>query len=280
MRYPTLVFTLLLGAAAGADVSFVEEITNSGVGPKKVGARKQTNQVFIKGERQRVHSEIQTSKETAQALQKQGQSLNGSTVLRLDRANVYQIDHAKQVFVQSALPAPAPGAAAGSAAKPAAKDPAGPEVAVQVKDFPDTSRIEGILCRRVAVEMRARYYEPGTQKLRRENRYLYQAWISKDFPAYQEIRQFETLQNRKTSYPPLVRGGLEQLKDAVDDYGPLAGQLAALEGLPMESVLKVFVNTGGNEQQVFQLNRRIKAFSYSAVPDSVFEVSKNLQRVK
>jgi hypothetical protein len=129
--------------------------------------------------------------------------------------------------------------------------------------------------------MRARYLEPGTQQLRKENRYVYQAWVAKDLPAYQELRQFEQAQSRKTSYPPLIRGGLDQLKDAVDDYEQLAGRIAALEGFPMESVLKVYVTpAGGKEQQVFQLTRRVTSFSYSAVPDSVFEVAKGLQPAK
>lgn len=261
---------------AGADIHYTEEISNSGLGPKKVGARKTTNNIYIKGERQKIRSQIETSKELAQALEKEGKPLNSSTILRLDAAKLYKVDHLRQTYAQEALPPPAP-----AAAKPAA-GPNAPEIQFQVKALPDTNRLEGILCRRVAAEMRARYYQPGTKTLRKENRYLYQAWIARDFPGYQEIERFQRLQAQKTSLPPLISGDLEQLKGIVEDYDQLAEKTAAkeLEGLVMESVLKVSVNTGKGEEQIFQLGRKIRNLSYSALPDSVFEVPKDLNQIK
>jgi hypothetical protein len=273
-----LLALIFVGALcpAGADIHYTEEIANSGLGPKKVGARKTTNSVYIKGERQKVRSQIEASKELAQALEKEGKPLNSSTILRLDAAKLYKVDHLRQTYAQEALPAPG-----APAAKPAASANA-PEIQFEVKALPDTSRIEGILCRRVAAQMKAHYYQPGTKTLRKENRYLYQAWIARDFPGYQEIERFQRLQAQKTSFPPLISGDLEQLKDMVDDYDQLAEKAAAkeLEGLVMESALKVFVNTGKGEEQLFQLNRKVRGLSYSALPDSVFEVSKDLNQLK
>jgi hypothetical protein len=260
----------------GADIHYTEEISNSGLGPKKVGARKTTNDIYIKGERQKVRSQIEASKELTQALEKEGKPLNSSTILRLDAAKLYTVDHLRQTYAQEALPAPAP-----AAGKPAAAGPNAPEIQFQVKALPDTNHIEGVLCRRVAAEMRARYYQAGTKTLRRENRYLYQAWIARDFPGYQEIERFQRLQAQKTSFPPLISGSLEQLKGIVEDYDQLAEKSAAkeLEGLVMESVLKVFVNSGKGEEQIFQLGHKIGKLSYTALPDSVFEVPKGLNQI-
>ena len=50
-----LLCALLVSAAsAGADVYFEEEIVNRGFGKDKVGARKTTNKIYIKGKSQRV----------------------------------------------------------------------------------------------------------------------------------------------------------------------------------------------------------------------------------
>lgn len=273
-----LIFVGALRPVA-ADIRYTEEISNSGLGPKKVGARKTTNDIYIKGERQKVSSQIETSKELAQALKKEGKPLNSSTILRLDSAKVFKIDHLRQTYAQEALLAPA---AKPAAAKPATPSANGPEIQFQVKALPDTNRIEGILCRRVAAEMRARYYQPGTTKLRKENRYLYQAWIAKDFPGYKEIERFQRLQTEKTSFPPLISGDLDQLRGIVEDSDQLAEKTTAeeLKGLVMESVLKVFVNTGKGEDQIFQLSRKIRNLSSSALADSVFEVPKDLNQTK
>ena len=55
------IASLLLAAqvAAFADVSYVEEVVNSGVGSKKRGARRTIHQVHIKGARQRVSTDIE-----------------------------------------------------------------------------------------------------------------------------------------------------------------------------------------------------------------------------
>ena len=276
-----LVFAGALRPVA-ADIHYTEEIANSGLGPKKVGARKTTNDIYIRGGKQKVSSQIKPdSKELERVLQKEGKPLNSSTILRLDSAKVFTVDHLRQTYAQEALLAPV--AAKPAAAKPTATATAnGPEIQFQVKALPDTSRIEGILCRRVAAEMRARYYQPGTKTLRKENRYLYQAWIAKDFPAYQEIVRFQQLQAEKTSFPPLISGDLDQLKGIVEDSDQLAEKTTAeeLKGLVMESVLKVFVNTGKGENQIFQLGRKLRNLSYSPLADSVFEVPKDLNQIK
>ena len=96
--------------------------------------------------------------------------------MRLDQAQVYEIDLTAQTFVQQKAPP-----ARKAAAKPSAA-PGGPQRALAVKVPGDTARIAGIPCRRVVAQMRARYLDPKTQELRRENRYTYDACIAKDFP--------------------------------------------------------------------------------------------------
>jgi hypothetical protein len=263
---------------AEADVYYVEEVINSGLGASKRGARKTINKVYIKGREQKVESTIEAGKETVRTLRKQGQSLDTSTILKLDDGIVYNIDRMDHTFRQQKLPA----------AKPVAGRPApasgAPEITFRIKELPDTTRIAGILCRRVAAEMRARYYKPGTRKLRQENRYLYQAWIGRDFPGYGEIRSFQELHLRTTSYPPLISGSLDQLKGLVDDYEDLAAEIdksRALDGFVLGSTLKVYTRgAGGKEKQIFQLSRKVKSFSSNLLPDSLFEMDKTLRRVK
>ena len=276
------LFSLVLLAVAGtgswADVSYVEQIVNSGFGPKKTGARKTTNRVYIKGQRQRVHSEIEASKAQARALRKQGVLLKGSTILLLDRASLCEIDHTRQTFTQQPLPPASKGAPAPGAAKRVAKDP-NREVTFKTRELSETKRIEGIMCHKVAVQMRVRHMIPGSAQVRRENRYTYQAWVTKEFPGYAEIERFRKLQEQKTSHPSLLGGGLKQIESAVDDYDEISGEITALEGFPMQSVLKVYTRSGEEkERQIFQLSRKVTGLTYTPLPDTLFEVSAKLRR--
>ena len=79
----------------GADVSYVEEIVNSGIGAAKVGARKTVRKVYVKGQSQHVRDEVKTAKAVE----------IGSTILRLDRLNRYDIDHSSKTFTEHKLPA-------------------------------------------------------------------------------------------------------------------------------------------------------------------------------
>ena len=99
-----LCILFVSATAVGADVYFVEEVVNPGFGKKKTGARKTTNKVYIKGRSQMVEKQIEANKKTVRALKKQGQSLNTSTILRLDQAQIYEIDLAARTFVQQKAP--------------------------------------------------------------------------------------------------------------------------------------------------------------------------------
>ena len=270
-----LLCALLASAAiAGADVYFEEEVVNRGFGRDKTGARKTTNKIYIKGKSQRVEQQIETDAKMAKALRRQGQSLSTSTILRLDQAQVYEIDLTAQTFVQQKAPP-----ARKAAAKPAA--PGEPQRALAVKVPGDTERIAGISCRRVVAQMRARYLDPKTQKLRRENRYTYDACIAKNFPGFREISAFMDLQKASTSYPSVVGGGLEGL----EDHEALSDELEnakELRGFALRSTLTASVKLPGKEKasQVFRLDRKIKTMVHAPLPDSLFHVSKALTRLK
>ncbi len=276
MRILLLSLTIAVVAAGSGrpDVFYEEEVVNSGMGSKKVGARKTVNRIYIKGQRQRVHSEIKANKKDRKKLRKQGTPLEESTILQLDRANVFEIDHAQQTYLQQRLPP-----AAGKRVAGQKRNDQSPEVSFRTKIMPDTSRIEGILCRRVAAELKARHFKPGTKELRRENRYLYQAWMATDFPGSGEIEDFLERHRKKTSYPSPMGGGLDQLAKSVDDYDKLEEELSALKGFPMQSELKVFTKkAGGKQKQLLKLSRKVNSLSYSPLPDSLFELSKGLRR--
>ena len=270
-----LLCALLASAAiAGADVYFEEEVVNRGFGRDKTGARKTTNKIYIKGKSQRVEQQIETDAKMAKALRRQGQSLSTSTILRLDQAQVYEIDLTAQTFVQQKAPP-----ARKAAAKPAA--PGEPQRALAVKVPGDTERIAGISCRRVVAQMRARYLDPKTQELRRENRYTYDACIAKNFPGFREISAFMDLQKASTSYPSVVGGGLEGL----EDHEALSDELEnakELRGFALRSTLTASVKLPGKEKasQVFRLDRKIKTMVHAPLPDSLFHVSKALTRLK
>ena len=147
---------------------------------------------------------MRPTRKTVKALRHQGQSLNTSTILRLDQAQVYEIDLTAQTFVQQKAPP-----ARKAVAKPEAAT-GGPQMALAVKVPGDTESIAGIPCRRVVAQMRTRYLDPKTQELRRENRYTYDACIAKKFPGFQEIGAFMDLQDASTSYPSLIGGGVRR----------------------------------------------------------------------
>jgi hypothetical protein len=267
---------LMIGVvSSGADVYFVEEVVNPGFGAKKTGARKTTSKVYIKGKQQKRESSIEADKKTVKALRDQGQPLLSSTILRLDKDEVFEIDLDAQTFVQTKIP---------PAAKKVAKKAksTNPKIRFAVKEPGDTTRIAGVLCKRVVAQMRARYFDPKTKKVRRENRYTYDAWVARDFPGYQEIKAFQNLQAAKTSYPPLIGGGLGQLRETVEDYDQLVSELDALEGFVMRSTIRVSVvrPSKKGEIEVFRLERQVKSLMTSALPDSVFGVSRALTKVK
>lgn len=264
---------LAVAGSVSADVYFEEEVVNPGFGKKKTGARKTTNKVYIKGRSQMVETRIEANKKTVQALRKQGQSLNTSTILRLDRAEVYEIDLTARTFVRQ--PAPPVRRAAKKVAKKGA-----PKMDFAVRVPGDTARVAGIPCRRVVAQLRVRYLD-AKKKPKRENRYTYDACIAKTFPGYREIAAFKTLQDTTTAYPSLIGGGLESLEDFTALSAELEGA-KELEGFALRSKLTVTVKRAGKKKasEVFRLERQIKAMAHTPLPDSLFRVSKSLTRLK
>lgn len=283
-RITSLLLALQVGVLA--DVSYVEEVVNSGVGSKKRGARRTVHEVYIKGARQRVSTDIETSKEMIRVLQNQGATLQGTKILLLDQNRLYEIDRATRTYRQQPLPAAKP------AARPGAGKPAAPttssasaspdrEITVRTRVLPDTMRIAGVLCHRVAAEMTARHYKPGTRTVERVNRYLYQAWMADGFAGYDDIVAFREMQEARTSLAPLIRGGLEQLADVVEDPERLEIELAKLSGFPMQSELKIFTKVGSaKERQLLRLSRRVLRLSHQSLPDSLFRPSRDLKSVR
>lgn len=273
-------------AAAAADVSYVEEVVNSGVGSKKRGARKTVYEIHIKGARQRVTTDIEASKEVLNTLQKQGAVLQGTKILLLDQNRLYDIDRQTATYRQQKLPALAPApkpAAPNAAGKPAAptvqSDP-NREIAVRTKVMTDTTRVAGVLCHRVAAEMTARHFKPGTKKVERVNRYLYQAWMAEAFPGYDELVAFRRRQAAQTALAPLIRGGLDQLGGIVDDPERLESELAVLRGFPMQSELKVYTTVGKKkERELLRLSRRVVSLSHESLNDTLFRPSRDLKSV-
>ena len=265
---------LAVAGSVSADVYFEEEVVNPGFGKQQTGARKTTNKVYIKGRSQMVETRIEAKKKTVQALRKQGQSLNTSTILRLDRAEVYEIDLTARTFVRQLAPP------VRRVAKKTAKKGA-PRMDFAVRVPGDTTRVAGIFCRRVVAQLRVRYLDAKTNKPKRENRYTYDACIAKTFPGYREIAAFKTLQDTTTAYPSLIGGGLESL----EDFAALSAELEAakeLEGFALRSVLTATIRRAGKKKasEVFRLERQIKAIAHAPLPDSLFRVSKSLTRLQ
>ena len=282
---------LVLRAVTGADVSYVEEVVNSGIGPQKAGARKTTRRVFIKGPRQRVEHDIEADGAVRRSLRRRGQELTGNRILQLDAASLFEMEGSASAYTRQALPAPKavpsgyqPGQPANMAPLPkaVATGPSGAdpnrEISFRARTLSDTLRIHGILCHRTAAQMRARHFVPGTRKVRRENRYLRQAWVATGFPGYDEIEAFRRLQEKKTSQPPLVGDALDEIGDTEDEYGRFRLEMSEGEGFTMQSRLQVFVKTGtSDERRIFALSRRITAISHEALADSLFEVPEHLR---
>ncbi len=270
-----IALLLALVTRAGADVYFEEEVVNPGFGRERSGARKTINKVYIKGKSQMVESNIEADRRTTQALKRQGQSLKSSTILRLDRAEIYEIDLSARTFIQRAAPPRQRRAAKRTTT------PGGPQLDFAVRVPGDTARVAGIPCRRVVAQMRARYTDPKTRRPKRENRYTYDACIATSFPGYREISAFKTLQDTSTSYPSLIDRGLE----AVEDFEALSAELEGAEelsGFALRSRLTATVRRAGQKQasEVFRLDRQVKAVEYTPLPDSLFRVSRSLTRLK
>ena len=274
MRQLHWVVALLAGAcAAQADVYYEEEVVHPGVGPAKRGSRRTLYKVHIQGSRQRVSADIETSARMAKVLMSQGKSLRTTTILHLDQGRLYDIDRTALTWRLAPLPAAKPAVAA-------PKEAPGREIAFRTRALPDTTRIAGILCRRMAAEMTARHFRTGTREVVRTNRYLYQAWMAEGFPGYDEIKAFLQLQKARTSLPPLALGGGGP-GDALEDPGRLEQELGTLKGFPLGSRLEVFTATGSSpEKQILRLSRRILRLAHEPLPDSLFQPSAQLKRLR
>ena len=275
MRRLHWAVAFLAGAcAAQADVYYEEEVVHSGSGPDGRGARRTLYKIYIKGSRQRVSTDIETSERMARVLRSQGQSLHATTILHLDQGRLYDIDRTALTWRQEPLPAPKPAAAAAPADGP------GREISFRTRTLPDTMRIAGILCTRMAAEMTARHFRSGTREVTRTNRYLYQAWMADGFPGHDEITSFLRLQRSRTSLPPLAFGG-SGLGDALEDPGRLEHELEGLKGFPMRSRLDVFTASGsGSETQLMRLSRKVLRLVHGPLPDSLFHPSAQLERLR
>ena len=218
-------------------------------------------------------------------LSQQGPTVDASTILQLDRLKLLEIDNHQMTFSQRRL-----GNARMPPGLPAAAIPRGAvssklvttdknrEINFRTRSLPDTLRIEGILCRRVAAALVARHYRPGTKTVRRENRYLYQAWVATDFPGYEEICRFINRQLKKTSLPLATSGGLDQLDSSIEDFDDLDSKIAKLEGFAIQSELKVFSKASGKKgKQLLHLQRKVSAIAQTPLPDSLFVLSKGLR---
>ena len=273
----TMLALLVAAGTAAADVYYVEEVVNAGFGSKKVGARKTTKQIYLKDKRQKVESRIETNKQTASALRKQGQALSFSTILQLDKRQIYEIDLDRQTYTQEKLQP-----VAKKAAEKAAKKTGAPEIKFAVKPSKETKKIAGLQCKKVVAQMRARYRDPKTKKALKENLYTYTAWVAKDFPGYKEIVAFQEIQAAQTAYPSLIGGDLEMLRGQVDDFEALEKELEALEGFVVASRLEITVQYANKEKAVrlFRLDRKVKSLSHNPLSNSAFEVSGALTKVK
>ena len=260
--------------STAADVYFEEEVVNPGFGKNKTGARKTTNKVYIKGRRQMIESRIAADEKTARALEKQGQSLNTSTILQLDKAEVYEIDLTARTFVRQSTPPVRP------AAKKVAAKKGAPKLDFAVRVVRDTVGVGKIPCREVVAQFRTRYRDPNTNKPKRENRYTYEACIARRFPGYSDIAAFQTLHDTTTAYPSILGGGLESLEDA-DILGAELENATELQGFALRSKLTATVKTAKQKKprEVFRLERRVKVLDYAPLPDSLFQVSKSLTRL-
>lgn len=285
-----LVLILVMAGATLADVSYTEEVVNSGVGSKKRGARRTVHEIHIKGGQQCVSTDIETSKAMAGILRKQGVTLRGTKILRLDQGRLYEIDRDKETYRREALPAVPASPGAGKRAAPKIQTqtqvqtqvPSHPnrEISVRTKALKDTLRVAGVLCHRVAVEMTARHFKPGTKTVQRVHRYLYQAWMADGFPGYKDITAFRKKQEQTTSLAPLIRGGLEQLADSIEDPERLQSELALLQGFPMQSELKVYSKVGkGRERQLLRLSRKVLSLSQKPLSDALFRPSRKLKSI-
>ena len=274
-----ILLALLWGVSpqpAAADVFFVEEVVNPGLGKKKKGARKTVKKVYIKGKRQTVESRIEADKKTAKTLKKQGQPLQTSLILHLDKRDIYEVDLDKYTYVQAKVP-PAGKAVAKKVSVPKSN------VRFRVQESPkDTLRIAGLLCRKAVAKMSVGYDKnPKTGQYKKENRYTYTVWLAKDFSGFKEIQAFQQLHKNQTSYPALVDGGISSLADKIQDFDQLADQLKGLEGFPVRSsiVAEVYYPSKKKSTQVFRLDREVISYRHAALPDSVFLPSDRLTRL-
>ncbi len=269
---------------ASADIYFEEEVVNPGFGKKKTGARKTITKVYIKGKRQKVEVQIVVDKKTEKTLKKQGQALHSSTILRLDKSEIYEIDLGAQTFVRAKVAPPRAAAAAKTVKAKQAASANSPKIAFAYKVPGDSSIVAGIPCRRVVAQMRARYYKG--KKLLRENRYTYDACIAQKFPGLNEILAFQTLRDTSTSQPSLLGGGLESFRQRAEDLDQLGEELQGMEqelrGFALKSTLTASVLRPGKKKasEVFRLERKIKVLRRSALADSHFAVSKTLAQIK
>lgn len=274
----------LLQTEALADVYYEEQITTSGFAGK--GATKLTRKVYIKGDRQKRLTTMEVEKAMAKAMRKAGRSLVTSDIIRLDRSVVWDLNHDEQTFTEQAFSRTAAQLmklreAKLRAAKPVVRDTsthAEPRVTFDLKRTGKKREILGFQCDQIMLTMTTVRTDPRTKKPR-ETQIVYDAWITKKFAGYREIRTFAKRQSETTGAPAFDIPGLDAMKatmgDALDKLRARAGEL---EGFTLRSTIGIY--TGGRKAPIFTITREVVKVAQQPIIASEFEVPRDFSRVK
>lgn len=277
------VISGLLCSIAVADVYYEEEITTSGFGGR--GATRLTRKVSIKGDRQKRLTAMEVDKTMAEAMRKAGRSLVTSDIIRLDRTLVWDLDHDEQTFTEQKFVRSAAQAVKLQAAKrismPAAEDTstcAPPEISVDLKRTGSSKKILGFPCEQVVLTMTTVRMDART-KTSRETRIVYDAWLTRAFPGYNEIRTFTKSQSEITGTPTFDLPGMDAMKSSMADVMEKLKQRAGeLEGFTLLSTIGIY--SGGGNTPIFTITREVARAEQRTIPASEFEVPGSFSKVK
>jgi len=278
----TIIFGLLWSTAV-ADVYYEEEIATSGFGGR--GATELTRKVYVKGDRQKRLTTMEVEKAMADAMRKAGRSLVTSDIVRLDRTLVWNLDHDEQTFTEQKFLGSAAQAIKLRAAKRISKPVAGdtstcaePKVTFDLKRTGSSKKILGFPCEQMILTMTTLRIDPRT-KTSRETRIVYEAWITKAFSGYQEIRAFSKSRSEITGASVFDIPGLDAMKAAMGDAVETLQQRAGeLEGFTLRSIIGIYA--GGGKAPIFTITRGVAKVDQRSIPASEFEIPKSFSRVK
>lgn len=238
MKLFFLTILLCLGSMLYADVMYEMVSTSEGM----MGMKGETNmRIFVKGDR---------SLTEMTADDPRGGAMTDTKIIRLDKGVIWSIDHDKKEYSESRI--------AATQEMPEEREEEIPMPDVNVVRTGETKKILNKDCEKVIVTMDIDD-DAGTTKLKQA------IWVTKDFPGYKEIQDFQKHMTGSGSMSSSMMGGNRKT------YEEFQKKTSEIEGFPLEIDMEMTMGAEGMSFS-FLTHSEVTKIETKPISDNIFEI--------